>query len=73
MLHVAFRNKGQCATRSTEYFAPKVLILCNLCRLNILYDSVKLKYDGTGIYDSQKMISDISLTLSKLKIGYIVR
>ena len=35
-------------------------------------DSIQLKYVGTGIY-SQKILSNISFALSKLKMIYTVR
>ena len=46
---------------------------CKFYRLHIFCDSVQLKCVGTDVYDSQKMLADISLALSKLKMVYSVR
>ena len=73
MLNIIPRKKGQCATQNTEYLISKVNELCNLCRLHLFCDSVQQKYVGTDVYDSQKVLSDISLALSKLKMVYSVR
>ena len=56
-----------------EYLIKKLSEFYNLCRLHIFCDSVQLKYVGTDVYDSQKMLADISLALSKLKMAYSVR
>ena len=73
MLTLIPRKKGQCATENTDYLIQKRNEFCNLCRLHIFCDSVQLKYIGTDVYDSQKMLADISLALSKLRIVYSVR
>ena len=73
MLNFTPRKKGQCATENTEYLISKVNEFCNLCRLHIFCDSLQLKYVETDVYDSQKMLADISLALSKLKMIYSVR
>ena len=67
------RKKGQCATENTDYLIQKRDEFCNLCRLHIFCNSVQLKYVGTDVYDSQKMLADVSLALSKLKMVYSVR
>ena len=66
-------KKGQCATENTNYLVKKLNNFCNLCRLQIFCDSIRLKYVGTDVYDSQKMHTDISLALSKLKMVYSAR
>ena len=73
MLRLASRNKGVCASKDTEYLRLKVIAFSNLIRLHIFCDSIQLRYVGTENYDSQKMLADISLTLSKLKMTYILR
>ena len=73
MLNLIPRKRGQCANENTDYLLSKVNEFCNLCRLHIFCDSIQLKYVGTDVYDSQKMLADISLTLSKLKMIYTVR
>ena len=55
------------------YFAFKVIEFCTLYRLHIFCYSIQLQYFGTDTYDSQKILANISLTLSKLKMVYTVR
>ena len=73
MLRLTFRNRGKRTGEDTEYLRLKVIVFSNLCLLYILCDSVQLKYVGTEDYDSQKMLADISLALSKLKMNRIYR
>ena len=73
MLNIIPRKKEQYAIENTEYLISKVNEFCNLCRLHIFCDSVQLKCVGTDVYDSQKMLADISLALSRLKMVYSVR
>ena len=61
------KNK-QSASEDTEYLATKLLEFCNFYQLHIFCDSVQLQYIGTDSYDSQKMLTDISLVLTSLKI-----
>ena len=61
------KNK-QYVSEDTEYLALKLLEFCNSCQLHIFCDSVKLRYVGTELYDSQKLRSDISLALTSLKM-----
>ena len=72
MLTLTPHKKGQCATENLDYFIKILNEFCNLYRLHIFRDSVQLKYVGTDVYDSQKMLADISLALSKLKMVYSV-
>ena len=73
MLNLIPRKRGQCTNENTDYLLSKVNEFFNLCRLHIFYDSIQLKYVGTDVYHSKKMLADISLTLSKLKMVYTVR
>ena len=73
MLNLIPRKRGQCANENTDYLLSKVNEFCNLCRLHIFCDSIQLKYVGMDVYDSQKMLVDISLALSTLKMVYTVR
>ena len=70
MIRIIPRNQRQCVNMDTEYLASKVLAFCNLCRLHIFCDSFQLKIFFTASYDSQKMLVDISLALSNLKMVY---
>ena len=73
MLRLTSRNKGVCASENDDYLRLKVIGFSNLVRLHIFCDSVPLKYVGTEDYDWQKILVDISLALSKLKMTYISR
>ena len=72
ILRLTSCNKGVYVSEDTEYLRLKVITFSNLVRLHIFSDSVQLKYVGTENYDSQKMLADISLALSKLKMTYIL-
>ena len=50
------------------YLVTKLHAFCNFYQLNIFCDSVQLQYIGTDTYSSQKMLADISLDLSSLKM-----
>ena len=72
ILRFTSRNKCQCATENTEYLASKFLyseIFVVSIYLVILSNWNML----ARIFDRQKMISDTSLTISKLKRVYSVR
>ena len=73
MLNQIPRKRGKFANENTDYLLSKVNELCTLYRLHIFCDSIQLKYVGTNVYDSQKMLVEISLALSKLKMVYTVR
>ena len=63
------RNGTEVTTiKETYYFASKVIVFCNLNRLHIFFNSVQVKYVDTASYDSQKILADISLSMSNLKI-----
>ena len=67
MLNLIPHKRGQCANTNTDYLLSKVNTFYNLCRLNIFCDSVQLKYVGTDVYDSQKMLADILSHFRRLK------
>ena len=73
MLRLTSSNKGQCTSEDTEYIFLKFFILCTFYRLNMFCDYIQLQYIGTDTYDSQKILADISLAFSKLKMAYTVR
>ena len=52
------------------FLRSKLLGLCNLFHLHLFCDIVQLQYVETTTYDSNQMMSDISLTLSNLKLEY---
>ena len=70
VIQIIPHSKQQCATNDINYLASKIPAFCNLCRLHIFFISVQLKYAGTTSYDSYKMLADISLALSNLKMVY---
>ena len=61
------KNK-QSASEDTEFLVTKLLEFYNFYQLHIFCDSVQLQYIGTDSYDSQKMLTDIALALTSLKI-----
>ena len=68
MFRLAPGKNKQCASEDTEYLETKLLKFCNFCSLHIFCDSVQLQYVGTESYDSQKMLADIFLALTSLKM-----
>ena len=50
------------------YLATKLHKFCNFYQLHIFCDSVQLQYVGTDTYGSQKMLAEISLALTSLKM-----
>ena len=67
------RKREQRANENTDYLLSKVNELYNICRLHIFCDSIQLKYVGTDVYDSQNILADIPIALSKLKMVNTVR
>ena len=71
ILRVTRRTAGSCATEETEYLATRINTYCNLCQLLHLFCSiVKLQFVGTENYDTHRMMHDIYLALSELKLVY---
>ena len=68
MLRIYKRGKKSCATEDTDYLAAKLRTFIQSCQLHIFCDVVQLQYVGTKSYDSHKMLADISLDLSSLKM-----
>ena len=60
---------GTCAIENTEYLASEMTNYCDLCQLHLFCDIVKLQYIGTETYDTHRMLHDIYLALSDLKLG----
>jgi len=58
------------ATEGTEYFKAKVIAFYRQCQLHIFCNFIQLKYVGTSTYDSQKILADISIPLSSIKVKY---
>ena len=70
MLRVTRRAAGSCATEETEYLATKLNKYCDPCQLHLLYSVIKLQFDGIENYDTHRMMHDIYLALSELKLVY---
>ena len=68
MLIISARSSR--AVEDSETLRSKLLDLCSLSHLHIFCDIVQLQYVGTTTYDSNQMMSDISLALSTLKLEY---
>ena len=58
------------AIEDSETLRSKLLDLCSLSHLYMFCDIVQLQYVGTTMYDSNQIMSDISLALSTLKLEY---
>ena len=68
MIRVSKRTTGTCAIEDTEYLATKLGNSCNTCQLHLFCDIVKLQLVGTTLYDTHRMMRDIYLILSSLKL-----
>ena len=68
MLFISARSSHD--IEDSEFLRSKLLDLCSLSRLHIFCDIVLMHYVGTTTYDSNQMMSDISLSLSTLKLEY---
>ena len=68
MLRVSKRAAGTCTIKDTEYLATKLGKYCDTCQLHLFCDIVKLQFVGTTVYDSHRMMHDIYLSLSSLKL-----
>ena len=68
MLRVSKRAAGTCAIEDTEYSATKLGKYCDTCQLHLFCDIVKPQFVGTTVYDSHRMMHDIYLSLSSLKL-----
>ena len=58
------------AIKDSEILRSKLLDICSLSHLYMFCDIVQLQYAGTTMYDSNQIMSDISLALSTLKLEY---
>ena len=68
MLIISARSSR--AIEDSGFLRSKLLVLCSLFHLHLFCDIVQLQYVETTTYDSNQMMSDISLTLSNLKLEY---
>ena len=68
MLIISARSSR--AIEDSENLCSKLLVLCSLSRLHIFCDIVQLQYVGTATYDSNQIMSNISFTLSYVKLEY---
>ena len=70
MLRVTRRAAGSCATEETKYLATRLDKYCDLCQLHLFCSIIKLQFVGTENYDTHRMIHDIYLAISELKLVY---
>ena len=70
MLCVKRRAAGSCANEETEYLASRLNKYCDLCQFHLFCSIIKLQFVGTENYDTHRMIHDIHLALSELKLVY---
>ena len=70
MLRVTRRAAGSCATEEIEYLAKRINAYCDLCQLHLFCSIVKLQFVGTEDYDTHRMMHNIYLALSELKLLY---
>ena len=68
ILRVSKRAAGTCVIEDTEYLATKLGKYCDAYQLHLFCDIVKLQFVGTIVYDSHRMMHDIYLSLSSLKL-----
>jgi len=68
MIHLSKRAAVTCAIEDTEYLASKMTNYCDICQLHLFCDIVKLQYVGTETYDTHRMLHDIYLALSDLRL-----
>ena len=70
MLRVTRRAVGSCATEATKYFVTRLDKYCDLCQLHLFCSIIKLRFIGTETCDTYRMMHDIYLALSELKLVY---
>ena len=68
MLRVSKRATGTCAIEDTGYLATKLGKYCDTCQLHLFCDIIKLQFVGTTVYNSHRMMHNIYLSLSSLKL-----
>ena len=71
MLCVSKRVADTCATEETDYIATKLNKYCNLCQLHLFCSIIELQFVGTKTYDTHRMMHDIYLALSGLKLNFV--
>ena len=68
MIRVSKHVAGICATEDAEYLATKLGNYCDTCQLHLFCDIVKLQFVETTVYDTHRMIQNIYLALSSIKL-----
>ena len=71
MRRVSKRAAGSCATEETDYLANKLNKYCDLCQLHLFCSIIELQFVGTKTYDTHRMMHDIYLALSGLKLNFV--
>ena len=70
MMRVLKRSTGTCTIEETEYLATRITQYCNLFQLHLSCSIIELQFVGTKTYDTHRMMHDIYLALSELKLVF---
>ena len=70
MLRISKRAAGTCDIEEIEYLATWLAKYCNLCQLHLFCSIIELQFIGTKTYNTYRMMHDIYLTLSELKVVF---
>lgn len=68
MVHITRRTTGFCVTEDIKCLKHKLSDFDDLYQLYLLCNIVQLQYVGTGTYGSYRILHNIYLALSSLKI-----
>ena len=71
MVRVSKKAAKTCATEDTDYLANKINKYCDLCQLHLFCSIIELQFVGMKKYDTHRMIHDIYLALSGLKLNFM--
>ena len=71
MLRVSKRAAGTYTTEETDYLANKLNKYCDLCQLHLFCSIIELQLVGTKTYNTHRMMDDIYLALSGLKLNFV--
>ena len=71
MIRVSKRDVGTCAIKDTEYLATRLAKYCDLCQLHLFCSIIDLQFVGTKTYDTYRLMHDIYLALSGLKLNFV--
>ena len=70
MLRVSKGVADTYAIEEREYLTTRLTKFCNFCQLHLFCSILELQFVGTKTYDTHRMIHDIYLALSELKLVF---